>query len=467
MTEVRNSLKKLLEGNRFIVSIMPVAFVFLLIYPVLGLIDSFTLWGIGIFDAIESVWYILYLFGLILCFAESIDWAIGSAFVLNGLSYLVYIIRYATLNRVVYLVFYGLLAFYFLRCAFAHNRYGEQETPFRRAGRDNEGNSQRASGKPKNSFCGSCGTALSPGARFCPVCGKLQAGAAPTGGSAQAWGSAGYDDAGNRSSQPAGRQLRQPMYGSYAARSVASFCGGTMALIFTIVLTAYLFFSLIQSFTFLNIISSIPVILMCIGCWIVYVSCARQTPNTKGFSLIGAGILVIEILTDILIALGVTLGIVVMAVGKSQPTTAIGLVVIAVCALGILLVTLYWNGLRKSAVTARTILRGGAAEWETSMYAIVILCIRAVYMLIVLMAASQIRASVSSLLSSLLYTSSLYGGGMGSSAASMVESVLSSLFHIGWAARLTNLLSVVIAIFAVVILVSIRRRARYMNRVIQ
>ncbi|MCD8087160.1 MAG: zinc ribbon domain-containing protein [Oscillospiraceae bacterium] len=466
MTEVRTSLKKLLESNRIIVSIMPAAFVFLLIYPVLGLIDSFTLWGIGIFDAVQAVWYILYLFGLILCFAESIDWAIGSAFALNGLSYLVYIIRYATFNRVVYLVFYGLLAFYFLRCAFAHNRYREQGTQFSGVGRDNEGNSQGASGKPKNSFCGSCGTALSPGARFCPVCGKLQATAAPTGGSAQARGSAGYDNAGNRMSQSAGR-LRQPMYGSYAARSVASFCGGTMALIFTIVLTAYLFFSFVQSFTILNIISSIPVILMCIGCWIVYVSCARQTPNTKGFSLIGVGILVIEILTDILIALGVVLGIVVMAAGKSQPTTAIGLVVIAVCALGILLVTLYWNGLRKSAVTARTILRGGAAEWETSMYAIVILCIRAVYMLIVLLAASRIRTAVTSLLSSLLYTGSFYAGGMGSGAASVIESALSSLFNIGWAARLTNLLSVVIAIFAVVILVSIRRRGRYMNRVIQ
>ncbi|MCD7844507.1 MAG: zinc ribbon domain-containing protein [Oscillospiraceae bacterium] len=468
MTEVRSGLKKLLENNRVLVSIMPGAFVFLLLYPVLGLIDSFTLLGIGIYDSIQALWYVLYLFGLLLCFAESMDWAIGCGFALNCLRYLVYIIRFVTFNRAVYLVFYGVLAFFFLRSAFSQNRTGDYGARTRPAAGGYGEDFSGGAGEPKSSFCGSCGSALSPGAKFCPVCGRAQvnAGAAgnPRPASGPSWGGTEYAGGRNQAPRQVSRPAPRPSYYSGPAGMVVNLCGSVMALVFTILLTAYLFFSLIQSFTFLNIVTSIPMILVCIGCWIVYVSSARQDTNTTGFSLIGGGILVVEIVVDILISLGIVAGIAVMVAGKSQATTAIGLLLVAGFALALLLVTLYWNGLRKSAVTAKRILRGEAQEWETSMYSVVILCVRAVYMLIVLLAAARIQAAVTSLLSSLLYSGSLYAGGMSSGAASMMESALSALFHIGWAARLTNVLSAVIAVFAVAILISIRRRGREIER---
>lgn len=113
MADLRSSLKNMLVSYNFITTVMPFGFVLILLYPALSFISSLNY--LKFFALTRSLFYIIYLVGILLCFAAELDWAIGAAFAIFGVQYLVIMIRNFSFNALVYTVFYSLLAVVFFR----------------------------------------------------------------------------------------------------------------------------------------------------------------------------------------------------------------------------------------------------------------------------------------------------------------------------------------------------------------
>lgn len=200
MEKIRDAVREMLEGRAIVESTLPLAPLFALLLPVLQLLNLFR--PIGFYTAGYSVIWILYLVGLMFCFAQGKDQWIGLSCALRALTSFFSMFSTLTLNTMVYLIFYGAFAWYFLRAwtrtpdgaeflAGVKSRLGiglSQEDPMAvvtcvRCG---------AVTSEENFFCPKCGTPLvkkvrpdqpgkcshcgsrlEPGARFCPKCGRM------------------------------------------------------------------------------------------------------------------------------------------------------------------------------------------------------------------------------------------------------------------------------------------------------
>jgi len=447
MDELRTSLKELVESNTFITSIMPAAFLLLLICPVVDVVISLA--GIKFLASIRSVLYILYLFGLILCFAESVDWAIRSAFALETLRYLIYIIQDPSFNRFVYLIFYGFLAFYFLR----NILFGGQARRIKQQdGRSFQYQPDQTSA-PKSAFCGHCGSPMGD-SLICPECGKMQVGTTQSSDQQRVRIPGKFERADD---EDVSARKKRIVRDNSPVGAVWSFGGGIIFCAFTILLTVYIVLNISGSFSILNAVSSVPIIIICIGCWGAFINCCGRRFNVTGFKLIGGGLLLIEIVMDILVALGIVLGVLMILRGGSQQSILTGVVTIVGSIIAILLVTLYWHGLRRAVVTAREILCGRAVEWRTSLYSIIVSCIGIISMFATFIASTSIQRYVNSAINALYQQYTDVFSSMNISINTISQAVSSVYSGIG-GTGVASILGVVIMIYSVVMLIFVRRR---------
>lgn len=452
MDELRASLKKLIESNTFIASIMPAAFLLLLICPVVDVIIALA--GIKVLTSIRSVLYILYLFGLIFCFAESIDWAVGSAFALETLRYLIYIVQGPSFNRFVYLIFYGFLAFYFLR----NILFRGQARSIRRD-RESLRYQPDQTNTPKSAFCGHCGSPMGD-SLICPKCRKMQVGTTQESDPQRIRIPGKFE---REDVKDASASKKRAVRDNSPVGVVWSFCGGIIFCAFTILLTVYIVLNISGSFSILNAVSSVPIIIICIGCWMAFVNCCGRRFNITGFKLIGGGLLLIEIIMDILIALGVALGGLMILRGGSQQSILTGAITIVGSIIAILLVTLYWHGLRRAVITAREILCGRAVEWRTSLCSIIVLCVSIVSMFATFVASSSIQRYANSAVNA-LYQQYTDVFSMMNISVNTISQAVSSVCSSTGGTSVASILGVAITTYSVVMLIFVRRRNAFIVR---
>ncbi|MCD8130151.1 MAG: zinc ribbon domain-containing protein [Lachnospiraceae bacterium] len=268
MKELKQTLKNLVDGQAYLKSLLPAAPVLVLIDPLLLLvynISSFRFYYLS-----SGLFFVIYLVGLVLCLAAENDWAVGLAFAIKALAYLINFAGYATFSKLVYVALYGVAAFYFLREFFTSEEGKKLAADF--AAKSNPSMTktttitcpgcglqiQALSGggfcpqcggplpvveqpqpqpQPVEATCAQCGQKLPSGTKFCPTCGA-----------------------------PAPEEVANAPVGS-APGSLTAFCSGGIFLIFTIVMTAKLVCATVLQFNLLNLIGSIPAIIVCLGLW--------------------------------------------------------------------------------------------------------------------------------------------------------------------------------------------------------
>ena len=193
LNNLKQAARKLIKSVPILRALTPFAPVMVLIGPILRLIYQFV--SIGIYSSLSSIWYLLYLAGLLLCLGTGITWAAGAAFALKALQYIISFFQYASLNNAVYFVFYGVLAFFCLKAYFstdegkkvAKNVGNGISSAAAEVGNavNNAKKNQRTSAAASNAaaasavgFCTECGAPLVAGQEFCTECGtKISSGA--------------------------------------------------------------------------------------------------------------------------------------------------------------------------------------------------------------------------------------------------------------------------------------------------
>ncbi len=431
MSELQRSLKKLLDGVPVVSVILPFAFVLALIYPVTELISvlAYARWYYSVF---QTLLYIIYLAGLVMCFAQELNWAIGAAFGLRALASLVSMLRYTyiTFSQVLSLVFYAALAVYFLWGLIMSLKYMGSG-----AGANNAGTPGGARGGTP-AYCPQCGTPVAGGGNFCPNCGtKIQQPrqSRPYGGGGGPYGGPG--------------------------EWVYATCGNLLALVLSILLTASIFFHLIANFGPVAVLGQIPVILICVACWVIYVGSRNRRPMVAtGFTLL-SGVMIFYIIFLLILLFVMALVVIYVAYqfasvaryfgsssGGVVPATVFAILLLVLCGV---LWTFFWIGMRKTTVSARGILRGTETEWSTSLFSIILACIGAVVELIMMAGSAALYSTLYRMMEGLSY---YYGSEMNS----ILGQLLNSLGGSHGLRIFCSLLDIAVIVVAVVILFRIR-----------
>lgn len=312
----------------------------------------------------------------------------------------------------------------------------------------------------KKVFCRICGNEMTAGDKFCRVCGtpvvEMKDEAVSNAEAARAAIPAGRGSNSDRGDSAAGRN-RNPGVGSSAAgrrtntggtptgrasaggrgtyggayaqprsgrayepsgSSLQVLCAGPFGLIITIAFTLQLLFTIFTGW--FNLLISIPMILICIGCWITLVGGLQYNLRETGFSLMSGSMLAEQILACIAGALICIVGFICIAMGYSD-TVVLGFFILIFGAAYIVLYWFFWRGLKKSVWDCRLVIREGEGPIGASLYSIVIIFIGAFSNLISLMSANGINSILNEFYRSLYYS-------MGSSDANMVISMISAAF---------------------------------------
>ena len=291
-------------------------------------------------------------------------------------------------------------------------------------------------------FCAQCGQKLDAGARFCPKCGAPCATGGgwapkPNGGG---YGG-GYSGGGSSSMSGGGNPFHMVTDGSPLGQ-VHELCGGMMSMIFVGLYCLGTLLNLCLNFSLYTLFSLIINILFCVGFGMNLYGARTGQLRDTGMTIICGTLLAQQIITTVGIAITGILSLVGLAKLSKYDSSVVGIIILVLLVLAVLLAFFiaYYGGLRKTAVSARDIIRTGSGTIETSMFVIVLMCISAVMSLIGLFAAAG--------LSSALYQySSLLG-----SKVNILDSLLGGNAFV-------TVLNVAAQVMAVIILIQLRGTA--------
>lgn len=408
MEKLRKNLRDVLESNSLTAALLPMGRGFLLIYPVLFLLLQYTY--IKFFYSVEAILCVLFDLGVVFSFALGSDVALTVAFGMLAVSYLKTFLNYAysDFNALVYFVFYCVLAVW---------SYGNRKDQGR-------GKLDRASLQ----YCPTCGKQVRPQAKFCPFCGK----------------ECGSSRIITEKSKTAAMDYMGP------GREVVDLCSSTMALVFNIIFSAYLFSDIFQNFSFMALLSQTLNIMICIGGWMLYASCSKGQPKTSGFTVINTVLLIRQIFATIPWVFLLIVGLFLLATGNGFMVLLVGVIVLS-------LVTLYWNRMRRTTVQGRKLLLGEDTVWNSSLMIIVLTGFSVAGQLGILLTQSGISYMTESIVNR--SEQSIYEITGSSFIAHCVYQYLSSIFGLNNGNGLQTLASisgVAVPICAIVILVKIR-----------
>lgn len=244
-------------------------------------------------------------------------------------------------------------------------------------------------------FCAQCGQKLEEGARFCPKCG---APCAPGGGYGGGYGG--------------GNSFHMVTDGSPLGQ-VKELCGGMMSIIFVGLYCLGTLLSLCLNFSLATLVSLIINILFCVGFGMNLYGARTGQLRDTGMTIICGTLLAQQIITTVGIAISGIISLVALAKLSQYDSSAIGAIIVVLLVVAVLMAffVAYYGGLRKTAVSAREIVRTGSGTIETSMFVIVLMCISAVSALIGLFAAASLSNALYRVLgSSADVLGSLLGG---------------------------------------------------------
>ncbi len=218
-------------------------------------------------------------------------------------------------------------------------------------------------------YCTHCGAKIPDDAAFCPACGTQISNTSqqnePTGPSAD------YTQNQYRSFES------QPQETSGTPADVVRNIGRSpQMLAFLIVFSISLVFSiygfLFSSINvFISMLAFLSQFFVCVGCWLAYANCSKNSLNSTGFSVLRVGI---PIYTVLLLLSGVAI-IYEMSYMSSGFARLIGIIVSLA-----ILVILAWcfYGLWRVTNDGLKILKGEAVQWNAPLSSIVILIVLAV-----------------------------------------------------------------------------------------
>ncbi len=244
----------------------------------------------------------------------------------------------------------------------------------------------------------------------------------------------------------------------------------------SILLTASIFFHLIANFGPVTVIGQIPVILICVACWVIYVGSRNRRPMVAtGFTLL-SGVMIFYIIFLLILLFVMALVVIYVAYqfasvaryfgsssGGLVPATVFAILLLVLCGV---LWTFFWIGMRKTTVSARGILRGTETEWSTSLFSIILACIGAAVELIMMAGSAALYSTLYRMMEGLSYyygseMNSILGQMLGSQAGNWALSVilgqlLNSLGGNQGLRIFCSLLDIAVIVVAVVILLRIR-----------
>lgn len=383
MKEVSNSLKKMVENVPLLALLMPAGCIFIFIQPAIQLLGIIVDLSSIYYNVFNDLLYVVYLIGLGLCIAASNYWAPGIAFAVKAVVKLAQCFSYFYFGLVIMAVFYAAVAVFFWRC-FAQTELGAQKSgqfnnyvnqKMGAAGGEMYG-AQGGYGKTSNSkdqFCSKCGQPVEQGGRFCPVCGTP------------------YSLTQSGSIRVPSRPSHNVAQDYSPRGQVYELCGGVMSLVFVAVFVAGSVLQMCISFSAFSIVSYILTILICIGfCLNAWGARMGQLRDT-GFTMI-SGVLITQMVFAILsVVIFAGVAVFAFAAVSEYVDNVAGPIILIILAASILLAffTAYYNGLRKTVVSARNIVRTGSGTIQTSMFAMVLMCIGTFFQLIAAIAAAK------------------------------------------------------------------------------
>ncbi len=421
MKELKQTLKNLVDRQAYLKSALPAAPVLVLIDPLLLLIYNISYFRF--YYLTGGLFFVIYLAGLVLCLAAENDWAPGLAFAIKTLAFLISFASYATFSKLVYVALYGVAAFYFLREFFMSEQGKKLAADF--AAKSNPSMTKTTT----TITCPGCGLQIQAlsGGGFCPRCG----GPLPV------------------VEQP--QPQPQPVNPGTQAGRLTAFCSGGIFMIFMIVMTAKLVCSTVLQFNLLNLIGSIPAIIVCLGLWFSWSGCRKGQLKSNGFRLISGALLANLIISWIPVVLFLIVGIFFLSIDDGA---AIGLGVIIGAFIDGFLFYLYWMGLRRTAKSASAVADGTIAAIETSMFSIVLLFAGGIVTLISLIAMAGSASAISMIVNRSL--SGLYYLDIPDSALSVLIGYIRSYFAVDWKKYVVQFLTAATPICAGITLCSVR-----------
>ncbi len=390
MKEIQNAMSNFVRQNPLLSQIMPAVPVLVLLEPVILLINSIVY--IDSYYVFAPVVHLLFLLGLFLCFAADGRMWIAIAFVLLTLVELIRLIGYFSFPTLVYLAVFGAVAAYFV-LQFIQTDSGRRMVDQLGTMVGSSGGYGGAASAPRGGFCASCGAPVDPSGSFCPVCGTPYAPAPvpPMGG---------------------GVSGGAPVGGGAASALLGQTSSGLVCLIFAVLLTLKIFLDALVSM--ISLISNIPLIILCVGVWMIFSSAQKRNLQPKGFEVSRLAFRVQMIFNIILPALLILFVLWLMTQARGEGSV-VGILfgIILVFAAMIALQVLFCRGMGQTMNSAIGVLHGMDDRVQVSLFCIVVIFIQAGLALVSAVAANSLGGLldtfVDTLTSSMDYYSYFYG----------------------------------------------------------
>lgn len=443
MNTLREDLKNIFMINPVMNIFLTAGVGLIFIYPVLLFINTLDYWS-AIY-AITPIAYVFYIIGIVTCIANNYEWAIGSVLAIQALSRLIDLIRYFHVGTMLYFMIY-LAASILIFLLFAKSK-GVNFNINRNIGNMNV--------TPQSLYCPSCGAPIDADMKFCQSCGYaltnvVQARYVPgnvPGGS----GNGNNGDVG---------------YGGYSSNlnTVAQICSSVPALIFSIIFSVSILTKVLANHSFIGILSCIPMIIICIGCWLIYVGFNTGNVSTTGFSLI-SGCIIFEIVCSLVIPVILMIFTVILWIAIGSEASGTCMMYLIACAIYAALYFFFWKGLRDTVVSAKNIMLGQSVPWKVSLYSIVVICLGIVTKFISLILAIIIRGSLDYYINRFIGGIGIGGGfggygsiPMGNQISEAIYGVFNSFFS--GLGIMNSIVLIAVSVCAVILLFQIRSRGK-------